>query len=356
MNTYTASPEAIRKLDAGLKDLRFVHRGEVKSNLQETVQAIGDSLQHARAGGNYARLFFNLGKAAQAHPALLTSLRKSACWQQIEALLNAVATDKAVYRNPVAVSQIAAAQVGLSMYSQTFSQHIPENCMRSWNAQAASNVVYAYGKLHSVGVVRNTDEKLQKLQIAIFLWHAPELGPQGVSNCCWSFAKQALVNDDAVLLLKEAVVRTSRDMNAQEVANTLWAFATIEQPLGAAQEPLMDALLRVSGEMNAQDVANTLWVFATMVQPLGAAQEPLMDALLRVSGDMNAQDVANTLWAISKLKLQNIQVTPHLCNAVIRIGGCFSEHEVPQVRQGLQWMKLQCQDAALLSEAMAVVG
>jgi hypothetical protein len=120
MNTYTASPEAVRKLDAGLKDLRFVHRGEVKSNLQATVQAIGESLQHVRAGGNYASLLFNLGKAAQAHPALLTSLRNSACWQQIEALLNAVATDKGVYRNPVAVSQITAAQVGLSMYSQPF--------------------------------------------------------------------------------------------------------------------------------------------------------------------------------------------------------------------------------------------
>jgi hypothetical protein len=97
MNTYTASPEAVKKLDAGLKDLRFVPRGEVTSNLRETLQAIEDSLQHARVGGNYSRLLFNLGKAAQAHPALLKSLRLSACWQQIEVLLNAVATDKRVY-------------------------------------------------------------------------------------------------------------------------------------------------------------------------------------------------------------------------------------------------------------------
>jgi hypothetical protein len=52
ISTNTASPEATRKLDAGLNDMRFVHRSEVKSNLQEIVRAIGDSLQHARAGGH----------------------------------------------------------------------------------------------------------------------------------------------------------------------------------------------------------------------------------------------------------------------------------------------------------------
>jgi hypothetical protein len=61
MSTYTASPDAVRKLDAGLKDLRVVNRTDVKDNLQETLQTIEGSLQHARAGGNYARLLFNLG-------------------------------------------------------------------------------------------------------------------------------------------------------------------------------------------------------------------------------------------------------------------------------------------------------
>jgi hypothetical protein len=67
--------------------------------------------------------------------------------------------------------------------------------------------------------------------------------------------------------------------------------------------------------------------------------------------EMNA-----TLWATSTLKVHSSQVACHLCSAVIRIGRCFSQEEVPQVRQGLQWIKLQCQDAALLSEALAVVG
>jgi hypothetical protein len=152
--------------------------------------------------------------------------------------------------------------VNLSLYSPSFWQNMPEHCISSWDAKAASNVVYAYGKLHSDGIACRPNAKLKTLQIAIFIWHAPELAPQGVANCGWSFAKQGLVHDDAVLLLQQAVTRTSRIMDEQNVANTLWAFATMEQPLGAAQEPLMHALLRVSGEMNAQAVTNTLWALA----------------------------------------------------------------------------------------------
>jgi hypothetical protein len=66
--------------------------------------------------------------------------------------------------------------------------------------------------------------------------------------------------------------------------------------------------------------------------------------------EMNA-----TLWATSTLKVHSSQVACHLCSAVIRIGRRFSQEAVPQVMQGLQWMKLQCQDAALLSKALAVI-
>jgi hypothetical protein len=101
---------------------------------------------------------------------------------------------------------------------------MPQNCISSWDAQAASNVVYAYGKLCDKGVAGGLDEKVRKLQIAIFIWHVPELTPQGVANCSWSFAKQGVVHGDVALLLREAAMRTSRDMDAQGVANTLWAL------------------------------------------------------------------------------------------------------------------------------------
>ena len=101
-----------------LKELRFVPRMEVKSNLQETMQTIDALLQHVPSGAvrNYARFLFNLGKAAEAHPALLTCLQQGAYRQQLEALFEAAAVNRGLYGNPFAVSQMTSAQVSLSIY------------------------------------------------------------------------------------------------------------------------------------------------------------------------------------------------------------------------------------------------
>jgi hypothetical protein len=61
LSAYTASPEAVRKLDSGLKVISFVHPAEVRSSWsslrsswRETMQAVETSLKHARGGRNNA--------------------------------------------------------------------------------------------------------------------------------------------------------------------------------------------------------------------------------------------------------------------------------------------------------------
>jgi hypothetical protein len=339
LKTHSASPEAVRKLDLGLKDLRFVHPGEVSSSVQEIVQVIGDSLEHARAEENYPRFLFNLGKAVTAHPAVLESLRSSTCWQRIQALLHAAAADGRVYSNPVTVSQIVSAQVSLSIYCLTFWQQVPDHCISCWDEQAASNFIYAYGKLYSAGLAPAADERVQSLQTATFIWHAPELAPQGVPKCAWSFAKQGLKSGDVVTLLLEAVMRTASRMDSQGVANTLWAYATMKQPLGAAQEPLMRTLVKVSSQINPENVANTLWAFATMGLPLGAAQEPLMRACVRVSLQMKPQDVVNCLWAFATMGLPLGAVQEPLVRTLVKVSSQMNAQEVANTFWAFATMK-----------------
>ena len=290
---------------------------------------------------NPARLLFNLGKAAEAHPGLQTCLQQGAYRQQLELLFEASSRSRGLYSNPFAVSQMTSAQVSLSVYSPHFWQELPEECIAKWDAQAASNVVYAYGKLFSNGVAPAADERLRKLQVSIIAWHSLELAPQGVSNCSWSLAKQGLPFGDALVPLQEAAVRTSNHMDAQNVANTLWAFATMKLELGSAHEPLMNALERVTGEMSAQAVANTLWAFATMKLELSSRHEPLMNALERVTGEMNAQDVANTLWAFATMKLELGSANAPLMNALERVAGEMTAQAVANTLWAFATMKLE---------------
>ena len=293
IDACSSSPEALQKL----KQLQFLPRRAVEAEVSETVQCIERVLQQATSGSvrNISRCLFTISKVAQAHPPLLRALQSDAYKATVSGMFQACAADGGLYRRAVAVSQLCSAQYNLEMYCEEFWHNVSEKHIAAWDAQAASNVVYSYGKLHSVNAAPDASAGLRQLLRATVSHHARELAPKGVANVAWAFAKQEIHFGDALLPLQEAASHTATEMSAQNVANSLWALATLSLDLGVAREPLMHAIVRVADTMSAQEVANSLWALATLSLDLGPAREPLMQATVRVADTMTEQGVANSL-------------------------------------------------------------
>ena len=202
INAFPSSREALQKL----KQLQFVPRHAVAGDLPEVMHCIKGMLQQATSGSvrNIPVYLFTVSKVAKEHPPVLRALQGDSYKRTVTGMFQACAADEAVYKRPVAVSQLCSAQYNLAMYCQEFWQTVSEKHIASWDAQAASNVVYAYGKLSQLEVAPAAPARLRQLL--------------------------------------QATVRVADSMNAQNVANSLWAFATLGLELGPAPEPLMQAL------------------------------------------------------------------------------------------------------------------
>ena len=174
-------------------------------------------------GGHTPHSLHNLAEIVHRHPALLPQLQQRPYKLQIQMLFDRVCQHEGLYTDPHAVSQVALAQVKLGEYCPAFWHSMPEEGICSWNAQAASDVVYAYGKLHRMGIAPPPDDRWKRMQTAIVRRHAPGFNVQMVSDCAWSVATQRASLQDALEPLQQAAVRVAPNMKTQHVLSTLWA-------------------------------------------------------------------------------------------------------------------------------------
>ncbi|CAK0827327.1 unnamed protein product [Prorocentrum cordatum] len=163
--------------------------------------------------------------------------------------------------------------------------------------QCLSTIVWAFGtaKVHHVALFTSVALELSQ--------HASSMGPQGIANTAWAFARVRRQELHLFRLLAEATVQESALWNfkSQELSNIVWAFATV----GLTHPPLFESILEVAvqrrAELPPQNIANMLWAYAKLGVP---SRWRLFPPLLEVTEQnleaYKPQEVSAILWAVAR--------------------------------------------------------
>lgn len=318
--------DAIQKV----KSLQLVSRISLQHRLPETLQCLDRLLQDVAEESvkDISTCLFAVSKVANKQTDILEGLKSEPYKETVLKLFRSCSTDSTMYTQPVLVSQLCCAQYNMEIYSSTFWRILSEKHIVDWDARAAANVVFSYGKLYSAKAVPLPSSKLKDLLHEIAYRHSRRMNGQAVANVLWSFAKLEVGLGKAHGRLMGALRAQAKDMSGQAVSCSLWALLKLDIGLEEAERPVMEALMRVADSMSSQSVSIALWALAKLDVELGYAEKRVRWAVIKSSVKMNAQEVSNTLWALDHLGMPLDSARKSLLQAVVRVVDDMNAHDV----------------------------
>lgn len=163
--------------------------------------------------------------------------------------------------------------------------------------QCLSTIVWAFGtaKVHQAAVFTSVARELSQ--------HAVSMGPQGIANTTWAFARVRRQELHLFRLLAEATIQESAlwSFKPQELSNIVWAFATVGLTHPPLFESIMEVAVRRRMELPPQNIANMLWAYAKLGVPSRwRLFPPLLEVTEKHLEAYKPQEVSAILWAVAR--------------------------------------------------------
>ena len=345
-------------------DLKRVNSAAVAADVRALLPLVARLLRQIGCPNlRKASMLDALGTSLQAHPPLLAAVAADAeLCALLDGSLELAAEDGETYTNALCASQMATAQDKLGRFCVSFWRGLEQHGAQHLGARQLATVIHRAAALREsdtyvaaspAGVLQPGQGVCRALSDAL-LRSSKVLQAQAVANVLIAFPKLGWQLDgplrDGLLL---AARRESVRMVPQAVSNTLWALATLQlQPSAELQRALLGRALRLSASMTAQSVANIMWALATLrVQPDAELHAALLGRALQLHTDMNEQNVANTLWALAALQVQpGAELQAALLDRAWHVSTNMSEQGVANTLWALA--ALQVQPGAELQAAL----
>jgi hypothetical protein len=270
----------------------------------------GDSGGDGGDGGVNAPLVLHyVAKAADVHPALLACMRREPLRGAAGQLLDALA-DGAGVRELVsdahAASQLAMAQVHLGTAREAFWAAVTDAqspVLEHWTPQTASNVVYAYSRLVSLGALPRPDALQHAAMVAIAARFAPACNAHEVAQLAHALGKLRAPFGAARDALVAAAASLAPTMRPVHLQNTLFGFADAGEPLGSAGVALRVATARLASALDPGEAAGLLAALAKLPEcTLGEARVPLLAAVAAGAHELSGGRIASVLHACAELR------------------------------------------------------
>lgn len=269
-------------------------------------QASADAAPEGASINELPYYLFRGSRAASQHPHVVQILQTDPYRELIVSMIGTSVADAdgEVFNDSLPVSQLCSTQYNLGIYCEQFWQKLPEESIPTWDAQATSDILRTYGRLHELGAAPDASDKLKALQRAAVVYHAADFHPQGVSRVTQSFAKQGLPFGDALLSLQQAAARTAPEMRGPSTTNCLSAFAAVGEELGCARDPLMNNVERLAKGLTAPQVAGCLWACVSLKLEPGEWSTRLIQQVEKVAEDLDATELQQVRDSLQWLQEQ----------------------------------------------------